>query len=194
MTIATEQPTTETPTGPLIGLIGKKRAGKDTVAYYLEREHGYQPLAFAARVRRVLELIDPYMPSGQRLSEVLRECGGWDHAKDDIPEARRLLRVCGGALCDIDPHTWIRPVMRDSVRLRRQGLPVVISDVRLPREALAITDAGGSLIRVKRDATEDGDTHITETALDFWPVHCTIDNGGTLEALGAAVDTVLTYL
>ena len=80
-------------TRPLIGLVGKKRAGKDTVAATLVEGFGFVRYAFADPLKAASLAADPLVPiwgGHHRLSVVVRVLG-WERAKEN-PEVRRFLQ------------------------------------------------------------------------------------------------------
>lgn len=169
---------------PLIGLIGKKRVGKDTFAAVLVEEFGFARVAFADPLKEMALTIDPFLVGGWDSSlddEFLATAVanfGWEEVKDTYPEARRFLQRLGDGVRQFEPEFWLNAGM-DTVRGKRaEAKPVVITDVRYPNEADAIRDAGGTLIRVVRPGADDGDTHASETALDDYPVGFLVENVG----------------
>lgn len=206
---------------PLIGLVGKKRVGKDTFAERLIAEHGFQKVSFSAPVKEAALAVDPivdtwvtgsvYDPSThrQRLSTLVTH-GGWERAKEN-PEVRRFLQRLGtDAIRAIDPDFWVRTGMEKAQMHRtgepmfengyasastgREAYPVVITDVRFANEARAIKAAGGILVRVERPGSDDGDTHASEVELDTYPVDRLVYNGGTIEQLHNEADAVAASL
>ena len=169
----------------LLGLLGKKRSGKDTVANYLVSQHGFTRFAFADALKDYLLDIDPPI-DGRPLSQII-DRWGWEKAKE-IPQVRSLLQDTGSALRSLDPNFWI-DIIREQVDAA--DTPVVISDVRLPNEATWIKDSGGALWRIHRPETESPDDHHTETALDGYPVGVHLINHLTLNDLYTFVDFVL---
>lgn len=192
-------------TAPLIGLVGKKRAGKDTFAERLIAEHGFVKVSFSAPVKEAALAVDPIIISAEdrtdwgagpvRLSELV-DNHGWEYAKS-IPEVRRFLQRLGtDAIRAIDPDFWVRAGMN---KIPRDGfghtrVPVVITDVRFANEARAIKEAGGILVRVERPGSDDGDTHASEVELDTYPVDRLVYNGGTVEQLHNQADAVAASL
>jgi hypothetical protein len=188
----------------IIGVLGKKRAGKDTFARRLVEAHGYTRLAFADALRDAALALDPIIPAAYRDGEPLREYGwhrlsdeveafGWEDAKAH-PEVRRTLQNYGVAIRDLDPDFWVRVVMDQA---RDIDGPVVITDVRFPNEAEAVERASmrdvadiGRTVRVARPGIISDDTHISETALDSWTPDMTIPNAGTVEDLHRHADYV----
>lgn len=187
---------------PLVGLVGRRRSGKDTTAGRLIHEHGYRRVAFADPLRNALLAMDPILPPTSypgnlasiqpiRLSRYV-EALGWEAAKRH-PEVGRLLQETGVAMREhVDPDVWVRCGMAHASCWEHR--PVVVTDVRFVNEAEAILDAGGALVRVTRPGPvpEDGrdGEHVSETELDDIVCDREIVNGGTLAELYAAVDEV----
>lgn len=194
---------------PLIGLIGKKRVGKDTFAAKLVRDHGYARVALADPLREAALALDPIVGTFPlldegvnrvrewRLSDVV-ESLGWEKAKDLIPEVRRTLQRFGTeSIRSLDDQFWIRTAFQRIDALRANGTPVVVTDVRYPNEADAIRNATGYLVRIVRDLPQDGDTHASERAMDDYREHLRVPNNGTqdeLEYLAGAVARDLTFI
>lgn len=170
---------------PLIGLIGRKRSGKDTFASVLIEEHGFTKAGFADPLREVALAIDPIVGMTAlgtrtvRYSEVLDHYG-YEEAKDRFPEFRTFLQRLGtdAVRTVIGEDTWV-DLAASRIDARRS--PLVLTDVRFPNEAKAITDRGGYLVRVVRPGQEESDLHPSETALDGWLVNVVVENDGTLE-------------
>jgi hypothetical protein len=183
---------------PLIGLIGKARAGKDTFARRLVEKHGYQRIAFADPLKAVALAIDPIVVQGDytdpvfsptlRLAQAVDEYG-WDVAKEQIPEVRRFLQHLGAAMREkVRADLWLNLAMRE---VDARTTPVVITDVRYRNEAEAIAARGGKLVRIVRPGAGAGDanaTHASETELDDWPAYPVIENRGTVPELHAWAD------
>lgn len=195
----------------LIGMIGRRRSGKDTFAKTLVEELDFRRVAFADPLRDAALALDPIVgptslpgdlvPSYHRLSEVI-DTLGWEVAKDFAPEVRRILQALGtDAIRKLDDEFWVRIAMERvgdlqtgmthsgwSGRVVRSfdGHSVVVTDCRFPNEAEAIRQAGGVIVRVERPgATEaaEEDLHASETALDDYPEDYVVPNTGTLEDL-----------
>lgn len=187
---------------PLIGLVGRKRVGKDTVASRLVEAHGFRRFAFADLLREAALALDPIVGIDEwveeldprnrghrdiRLSEVVAEYG-WEGAKE-WPEVRRTLQNYGVAIRRADLDFWIRPVM---AAIAAHPGPAVITDVRFPNEARAVEAAGGRLIRITRPGLDESDTHESETALDGYRTVSAITNDGTsIERLFEKCDALI---
>lgn len=147
----------------IVGLMGKKRSGKDTFAQQLVDFHGFTRLAFADALKDVVLELDPHVGvEDYRLSDIVDEVG-WEDAKAEA-EVRRLLQRLGVAVRNhVNQSTWVNVVMNKAAYVPG---PVVITDVRFPNEADVIERAHGSLVRVVKLGQVSTDTHASETALD----------------------------
>lgn len=199
---------------PIIGLAGKKRSGKDTVADYLSAEYGFVRVAFADPLKEALLALDPVIKYGhdeeadvyelQRLSELIDP----DASKSirdrfepikDLPEVRRLLQRYGVTIREISEGFWVDAAMLTIDQHYEENGPdvpgYVIPDVRFVNEAVAIEDNyDGYVYRVERADLVSTDEHVSETALDKWDFYGRIVNGGSLSDLYADVDRALAQL
>lgn len=192
----------------LLGLNGFARAGKDEVAAVLGR-HGWARVAFADPMRRILEALDPIICADDaighggnvevdRLGAVL-EWSGWDQAKENYPEVRRLLQKLGteGGRQVLGENVWVDAGLREAERLLEDGAQgVVFTDVRFPNELEAIIDHGGQIAHVSRPGVGAVNGHISEDlAVEFhigkripdWHIR----NDGTLADLARAVEQLV---
>ncbi|AYN58505.1 adenylate kinase [Arthrobacter phage Liebe] len=180
----------------ILGLIGKKRSGKDTFAHALP---GYTRVAFADPLRQAALALDPYVGRpclpGQlspqrdvRLSDVI-DALGWERAKDCVPEVRRILQRFGTeSIRSIDPDFWIRAGIQ---AIEAVEGPVVVTDCRYPNEADTIRALGGKLVRITRPGyTSEGDAHPSESALDGYAEDWLVLNDGTVADLAHNARTV----
>ncbi len=158
----------------IIGVSGKARHGKDTVARLIAEElNGLQQvvrLGFA-----------------DSLKEECRDRFGWNGEKDVA--GRALLQRIGVERRSEDPLYWVR---RAFSRMIDPDTLYVVSDVRFVNEADAIRTEGGRLWRVDRVDPGTGEwfdnglsaglrTHASETDLDGYSfdeylVNDTIEN------------------
>lgn len=173
----------------VLGIVGKKRAGKDTFAARLVEAHGFTRYAFADGIRKALYLLDPLVevrPSHVRRLAQWVDKVGWERAKAE-PEVRRLLQCYGEGIRHLDPDVWIRPVL---TAISVNDGPVVITDVRYRNEALRILGLGGALVRVVRPGQDDGDRHASETEMDCYAIDQVI-NDGSVEQLWDVADNLV---
>lgn len=186
----------------LIGLIGKKRAGKDTFARGLI-ERGAVRFAFADNVRQGALDLDPLIRfehdeaflaapgmahvtaregSYERLSTIVERLG-WEQAKE-IREVRRTLQRFGSeSIRRLDPDFWVRTAMGAATAHVADGGVAVLTDVRFENEAGAVREAGGFLIRIIRPGMPSDDQHPSEIALDGFEADLDVLNVADAEAL-----------
>jgi len=155
----------------VIGLTGKQRVGKDTVASYLVLRYGYERIGNADYLKKVAGLV------------------GWSGKKDQ--QGRKLLQELGMVVRNYDQGFWIRVVTKfiEKVWKKDDSVCFVIPDVRFPNEAEAIKELGGIVVRVQRD-TGIVDNHASETEMDEYPVSAVLDNNTGFDDLYAKVDAL----
>ncbi|AUG87154.1 deoxynucleoside monophosphate kinase [Streptomyces phage Attoomi] len=176
-----------------VALIGKSRSGKDTVGQMLVRHAGYTRLAFADELKRAALRLDPYIPLAParvsvRLSDLIRRVG-WETAKDQFPEVRRVLQEYGQSVRELEPEFWVRPVVGQVRQGTEWNMPCVITDARYLNEVDAIRAEGGVIVRVERPGAGlqgEAARHSSETELDgLEPDHVLRNDGGLVDLLEA---------
>jgi hypothetical protein len=166
----------------IIGLSGYARSGKDTVAGMLIGLHRYENVAFANTIRSLLFAMDPLIMHGDipfRLQDIV-ESKGWETAKTEYPEVRRLLQDLGvGGRDLLDDNVWINAALKDLNKEDR----IVVTDVRFKNEAARIKNMGGQIWRVNRINIGPANDHISETDLDDWGFDAVITNNSDMPNL-----------
>jgi hypothetical protein len=170
----------------LIGLSGYAQSGKDTAAAALT-DVGWTRIAFADVLRSAVYALDPLMPDGRRVSDVVDEMG-WDSAKVNFREIRTLLQRMGTEVGRnlLGENIWVDTALRD---LDPEGR-YVITDCRFPNEAKAIRDRGGKVVRIHRPGTEAANDHPSETSLDNFAFDAILVNSGSIKSLQGQMRTV----
>lgn len=183
----------------IIGISGKKRSGKDTVAWFI-KEWGERHLwavqrrAFADALKEEVKsfLTCELMRSGVPPITAACEADFAAVTESGKEKIRPLLQWWGTEfrrnMCSEDywlrqMEAWLaKPPPYPVVDARRI---VVIPDVRMPNECEWVRQRGGLLVRVQRPSVLTGeDWHETEIALDGhddWDVR--LDNDGELDEL-----------
>ncbi|MFD5647879.1 hypothetical protein ACFWIP_40510, partial [Streptomyces anulatus] len=136
-----------------IALVGKARSGKDTVAKRLIQRFAYTRVAFADPLRMMALDVNPYIgPAAvdRRLRDVVEDIG-WDRAKEECPEIRRILQNIGQTVRDLDPKFWLRQGLDKIEVADRWNLPVVVTDVRYRNEVRALVNRDFLTVRILRD-------------------------------------------
>ena len=175
----------------IIGLSGYARSGKDTVAGMLMGIHGYERVAFADKIREFLLEIDPLvMHNGIdfRLQDIV-ESKGWETAKTEFPEVRRLLQDLGlGARKLFGDDFWIAQALMH----RHHTEKIVITDVRFKNEAEAIKKHDGAQIwRINRINVGPANDHLSEIDMDTWEYDGIITNNSDMPNLIKQVRALL---
>ncbi len=199
---------------PNIGVVGRKRAGKDTIADHLVQNYGYVRVGLADPVKELALVLDPIVhaegetgydhgyggelvtfPTARtvHLSEIIA-VRGWERAKDEIPEVRRVLQAFGTDVVRkrFGDSAWIDLALAKVRELNAQCVPAVLPDVRFPNEGKALgLAASARLIRVTRPGLSTTDNHDSERHTDTIPVDVELSNEGTVQDLLKRVDDVL---
>lgn len=182
----------------VIGVSGKARAGKDSIARFFT-DQGYRRLAFADPIKDLcrrfffLEAQEDTADKKPWERELLQRVGT-EHGRDfwrDLyqrhPELQERLVSLG---ITQGQNLWVAHLERTLQELEASADPpvgVVIPDVRFTNEARFLQSRGASLIRVERpgvglDGTGAG--HRSEVDLDTYPSwDYVFRNDGTLEEL-----------
>lgn len=171
--------------GPLVGLTGYARSGKDTVADYLVREHGFVKHSFAAPIREFVARI-----LGMTLAELET------NKEVEVPwlgtTPRKMMQTAGTEWGrNIDPALWIKSAMRRVNVDLRLGRSVVITDVRFDNEAEALTKAGGRIVRLTRPSAAPVRPHVSERPIADQHVTASVANDGLRQSLFRRIDSVL---
>lgn len=155
-------------TRQVLGIAGRKQSGKTTLAKALE-ERGWVRISFADEVKELALVLDPWVASHyaippDRLSDVVHETG-WDSAKREYPEVRRILQVVGTEIGRaIDPQIWVNKLANRIYRLPADA-KVVIDDVRFINECNFIRHTLGGFVVRLADGDQD-DSHQSEAEVD----------------------------
>jgi hypothetical protein len=175
-----------------IGLHGFAGAGKDTVAEILS-QYGYTRVAFADVLREALYVLNPvilFHPYGedQRVQDLV-DRHGWDEAKRQYEEIRRMLQVLGTEVGRemIDQNVWVDSVFKKL----EEGKKYVFADVRFVNEHHAIDSRLGTLIRIDRPGYGPVNDHKSDKGLPPEWFDAAIVNDGTIEDLNTKVREIL---
>ena len=180
----------------LIGIIGKKRSGKDTSGDYLVTNKNFIKYSFANPLKRgamemfgftedqvfgdAKDIIDPVWGVTPRL--VLQVLGTelmQYELQKQIPEFQTIGR-----------GFWVKRFKQWYAN--NKNLDVVICDVRFQHEANSILEMGGQVWKVERPGLTFNDEHASEMEMDkITGVTQIITNDGTLEDLYNKLDSLV---
>jgi hypothetical protein len=175
----------------IVGLSGYAQSGKDTVAELLCLNYDYKRVSFADSIRDAIYTLNPIVFNlNSRVADLVDEYG-WSVAKAN-PEVRRLLQVFGTEVGrkQFGSEFWVDMALKD---LDSTSL-VVVSDVRFPNEAEAISKLGGSIWRINRHNHSAVNGHPSEHAMDNYMFNHVIYNDGTLDDLSDEVFMLSKHL
>jgi hypothetical protein len=178
----------------LLGLCGFAGVGKDEVRRILEQEYGFRGVAFADRLRAVVEKTNPYLPDAHDYYTTVVTKLGYDVAKRTYPSIRAfLVKLANAAREELGDSTWVEPVLplhnepRPSTihyteRDRTTDKRVVVSDVRYANEARRVETRGGVVLRIVRPGHEAAND-VEKQSLAEVKTPFILVNDGTLEEL-----------
>lgn len=166
----------------LIGLTGRARSGKDTVAGMLANHYMVRTTAYADPVRAAVAGALG-MPMDEYLKLEKSEVIAW------VGKTRRYLEQTLGTEWGrgyVKDNVWELQVERNIDKFHEEGYDVVVTDVRFESEAKQIRDLGGVIWHIYRPGAliaESG--HKSEAGVEFRADlgDIRIDNNGTLSEL-----------
>lgn len=140
----------------LIGLVGLKGSGKDTVGLYFEQQYGFSAISFADSLKDCVCAIfgwDRTMMEGRtpKSREWREQNDPWWAEKLGLPffSPRDAMTGFGTDVMRKHFHSeiWVHNTER---KIRSNNGPVVVTDIRFPNELAMIRSLGGKIIRVER--------------------------------------------
>lgn len=170
----------------LIGLVGKARVGKDTVAGHILDNYGLMQYAFADPLKDMLEAVFGDKFRGGDREQVIDWLG---------KSPRQLMQTLGtewGRDC-VHPDLWVLFAEQEWLKAQARKAPgLVISDVRFKNEAEWIHQAGGLLIEITRPEAGEVSAHRSEAGFAaFGMQRELIINYGTMDDLFEQVDDLV---
>lgn len=163
----------------LIGITGKARSGKDTLAKLLWNHHDYVRIAFA----------DPLKCAAQTIFGLTEDQTWNDELKEVVIPRWKLTprqifqRLGTESVRDVfGPHVWTERWLLSYEQVMNTD-NVVIPDVRFENEAKMIRELGGIIIEVRRGDGLAGAEGAHASEAGGIEADYVIDNNGTLETL-----------
>jgi hypothetical protein len=189
----------------IIGITGAIGSGKDTIADYLVKHHGFTRLAFASKVKDVAHVVFGW--DRDLLEGLTKESRAWREEVDPYwgLSPRAALQCIGTEMFRTYIHkdTWVKSVVRQIQAAPEKNY--VITDCRFTNEVDAIKGLGGTIVAVSRGAEPAWAAEARAGAPCPPTIHATdwnifalqpladvqIDNSGSLPDLYAAIETHL---
>lgn len=196
----------------IVGIGGRKGAGKDVYADRLVSEHGFVKVMMSEAISDATSVIDPLIParkhlltgsvlpvSASRWLTILTHvpysvylhtvCGGdYALAKENV-EVRRVLQHVGDVCIAVDPLVWVNRAKEAVQSYVDSGIDVVLTGVRFPVEVDIVRHLGGDAVWVSRPGFDNtSDTHRTETGVGADSFDVVVMNDGTIDDLHRKAD------
>ena len=175
----------------LIGLCGKKYAGKDTVADYLVKNHGFVKKSFAGPLKdacRHLFYFSDAQCHDPRLKDVVDPRWGLS--------PRGAFQMVGTDWIRNQFHGnfWVERMRYEIAGCLETNARIVISDVRFENEKDLVLELGGVVWGISRRSTRyhKEDRHESETNMEsfFASLPC-VENDGGVDDLYTKTDAYL---
>lgn len=187
----------------LIGLVGRRGTGKDTIAHHLVTQYNFRNRKFAGPLKEALKVLfclnDAHIEGP--LKEVVHPMWGVSprammqffgtnimqtHIQELLPHIGREHAVQRLLMeMDADIHSGI-------------NANTVVSDVRFQHELDALLKRGAVIVQIKRTGLRvyDAiiDAHESESGVDELFSHIQIENSGSLEGLLLRVDQLVSEI
>jgi len=173
----------------IVGLSGYAQSGKDTVAEYLIDNYGFVRVAFADPIRDALYALDPLVRGTMTVQPIVN-LYGWEEAKQNFPEIRRMLQRFG---TEVGRTLWSENFWVEQAFAKiKQYENVVVTDVRFTNEADAISSLpDGKMWRVVRNDVGPVNRHPSETQLDRYLFDEIISNNSTKKSLYKIINSLV---
>jgi ABC-type dipeptide/oligopeptide/nickel transport system ATPase subunit len=154
----------------IIGISGKKGAGKTTVAEYLQGAKNFHECNNASVTGFFTLAKKQYINTMEIMDIDLDDQDIKDSIHHGDKTRRQMLQEYGCAMRAIWEDVWVEN-WKMWVMCHPVVTHVIAPDVRFPNEVKAIHDLGGKVIRLTRCPRPE-DTHESETALDYVKDEC----------------------
>lgn len=139
----------------IIGIAGRKRSGKGSIAAALNSRFGFRRYSFGAKLKLLQKAMYPWIPDevvhGEDRERVVFQSPP-DMVLLGAPQflhGRSIQQAIGqGARHALGAHVWVNALIEQI----NEEAParVVIEDIRQPNEAEAVKHSGGYLVRTNR--------------------------------------------
>ncbi|WP_137822147.1 deoxynucleotide monophosphate kinase [Pseudomonas sp. D(2018)] len=177
----------------IIGLHGRARSGKDTVARYLAVHLSLLSYAFAEPLKQVLAEL--FHLTQAHLEGDLKELALPGIGKSP----RELMQLLGTewGRDRVHPQLWLLLAEQNLQLLaeHHQDMKgVVIRDVRFENEADWLRSKGGIIVHLQRPDAQQVAGHSSENGLAIAPDDLVIHNDGSLSELYDKLDALITRL
>ncbi len=166
----------------IIGLMGQKGSGKDTVGLYMCQHYGFTRVSFADALKRTVKDLLGVEYDGVDKEEYLPP---YDSTR------RELWQAFGVAARGVYADIWAQAAFRNVDMTKN----IVVTDVRFKNEVDYIRNCPvqSVLLRVTRDSDSD-DAHVSEMEWRSIVPDIVFDNNETVERLHRRISTLMKVL
>jgi dephospho-CoA kinase len=191
----------------IIGICGFQSSGKDTVADYLVKEHGFIKMSFASKLKDIISMMFGW--PREKLEGLTKEDREWreqvDYWWSDTLNMQQLTPryVMQYFATDLfrnkfHPDIWVKIVENELKKLLEESTKpnIVISDCRFSNEINMLIRLGGKIIHVHRNPPQwfykyrageypqaMSSKHVSEISWIKCYYDYEIDNSGTIDEL-----------
>ena len=177
----------------LIGVHGKARSGKDTIANHLVDEHGFVRTAFADPLKAASAVLFGW-PVEMAFSDEIK---GYKSPLWDITGRTAFQRLGDAMKIGFGTDFWIKRWACEYARLKDKH-SIVVADVRTNAEADMIRGLGGIILHLeRRGAGLSGleGMHSSEAGITFnRSTDLRIENNGTLSELEDEINRIVAFI
>lgn len=185
----------------IIGIIGRKRHGKDSVGNFLVNNHNFIRLGYADNLKECCRAVFGF--NNEQLYGNLKETT--DKYWNITP--RKIFEFVGTDLFRNQIHTilpnvssniWIKSLERKIINLvennNNNKLNIVFTDVRFQNEIDFIKSHNGIIIKVVRPNIVSDSNHESETNCDNFKFDYEIINDSTINELNNKINNIFNII
>lgn len=186
----------------IIGLTGRKQAGKDTSAAFLIEQFGFKRLAFADAVKDIIEICNPAITvrvneSGQpeliHVKDLLAEGKTLDEIKVQYETYRNFMTALAtDSVRKYDPDFWVKIVLN---QMDDPAGKYVITDVRFPNEAAGLRGRTGDSVQLWYVQSDRAEATPPQHESEYWAGKLNeedaLHNNGSVRELHAQIDRLV---
>ena len=182
----------------IIGIIGNKRSGKDTIADILVREYGFSKYAFADPIKEICETI--FFWDYERMTGPLKETidPQWGISPRQAMQriGTELFQIQLGKFLPLFDEVNGRLIWARRFKYWYENINdnqnVVVSDVRFKHEVSLLNKLDSTLIKVNRPSIQTiTDSHSSESAVNELPYNYLLENNKGLGDLAIKVHNLM---
>ena len=177
----------------IIGILGNKNHGKDTISDYISNKYDFKKEAFAGPLKDICKILFGFNNNqlyGDSKDKVDKH---WGFTPRDILQfvGTELFRnKMDEMIPGIGTNFWLKCMRRKCLQQN-----IVISDVRFQNEVDFIHELNGIIIKVQRDEIKTNDNHISEQEVEHISNYdFLIKNNSDKSILYSKVDEVIKQL